>query len=54
MSDYLKEHIHEALTKALSEAVVNKPTDPIDFVGNYLLKIVNENKVKDEVSHCFG
>lgn len=36
-SDYIKENIGVALRKALAAAVVHNPSDPIDYIANYLL-----------------
>eukprot|EP01083_Nonionella_stella_P064841 169371_1 len=42
-SSYLQEHIQTELTKAIAEAAIKGPKDAVDFIGNYLLKIVDDD-----------
>jgi len=42
-SAYLQEHVQTELTKAIAEATIRQPKDTVDFIGNYLLQIVEDN-----------
>eukprot|EP00486_Rosalina_sp_Unknown_P009267 CAMPEP_0201580364 /NCGR_PEP_ID=MMETSP0190_2-20130828/43682_1 /ASSEMBLY_ACC=CAM_ASM_000263 /TAXON_ID=37353 /ORGANISM="Rosalina sp." /LENGTH=126 /DNA_ID=CAMNT_0048016267 /DNA_START=21 /DNA_END=401 /DNA_ORIENTATION=- len=42
-SAYLEEHIQLELTKAIREATIQNPKDAVDFIGSYLLKIVEDD-----------
>ena len=54
-AEYLRQHIHDHLQCAIAEAAVRKPDDAIEFIGNYLLKIVSDDyKVKkvSSIKNC--
>jgi len=42
-SEYLEEHLQGHLTKAIAEAAIRNPKDSVDFIANYLLKIVDDD-----------
>ena len=42
-SAYLEEHIQSQLTKAIADATIQNPKDAVDYIGNYLLKIVKDD-----------
>ena len=48
-SAYLEEHVQTELTKAISEATIQNPKDAVDFIGNYLIKIVEDDSKSKEV-----
>ncbi|TPX40653.1 hypothetical protein SeMB42_g05906 [Synchytrium endobioticum] len=35
---YLREHVGDAVASALAQIVLQKPDDPVEFLGNYLLQ----------------
>eukprot|EP00696_Hemimastix_kukwesjijk_P008638 gnl/Hemi2/20922_TR6932_c0_g2_i1.p1 gnl/Hemi2/20922_TR6932_c0_g2~~gnl/Hemi2/20922_TR6932_c0_g2_i1.p1 ORF type:complete len:582 (-),score=222.34 gnl/Hemi2/20922_TR6932_c0_g2_i1:96-1841(-) len=45
---YLKEQVGAPLSFAMAAMAIKKPSDPVDFIGRWLLKYV-ENQTKDEV-----
>ena len=48
---YLDENITDALTSAIADATINNAQDPVDYIGRYLLKILDDqkqNKIKNE------
>ncbi|KAH7825672.1 uncharacterized protein MONOS_4852 [Monocercomonoides exilis] len=47
-SDYLKEHVGDVLSDALTAVSIQQPADPIEFVGLYLLNSVNNKKRKQK------
>ena len=42
--EYLKENVGTVLTKALVKVAVEQPEDAVDFVGNFLLNYVANEK----------
>jgi len=51
-SAYLDEHIQGHLTTAIAEASIRNPKDAVDFIANFLLKIVDDDassKKKKEI-----
>jgi len=43
-SEYLKEHVGQALTTGLAEVTQKKPADPIDFLSHWLRKFVQNRE----------
>ena len=52
-SAYLEDHVQLELTKAITEATIQNPKDPVDFIASYLLKIVRDNAKSKEVLYIF-
>lgn len=46
-SEYLKRHVGKALSEGLAEVCLKRPVDPVEFLGFWLRKYV-ENKAYDE------
>jgi hypothetical protein len=45
--EYLKETVCYPLTQALARLAAEQPEDPVEFLGNYLLKYVeNESRIQ--------
>ena len=57
---YLRKHVQGALTEALLAMAVEQPEDSVEFVGNYLLELVQRDVRQVQclchafpcVSHC--
>ena len=49
-SAYLDEHIQGHLTTAIAEASIRNPKDSVDFIANFLLKIVDDDAINKKVS----
>jgi len=47
-SAYLDEHIQGHLTTAIAEASIRNPKDAVDFIANFLLKIVDDDALRKE------
>ena len=48
-SDYLEEHVKTELTEAVANAALKSPKDAVDYIGNYLLKTVQDDANKKKV-----
>eukprot|EP00483_Globobulimina_turgida_P010573 UN10594 len=56
-SSYLEEHVQSELTKAIVDCTIINPSDPVEYIGHYLLKIVQDdakNKKKKEIDACWA
>ena len=49
-ADFLKAHVGDALTKGMSEVNLYQPADPVEFLGQYLLKYVQNAEQDERVS----
>merc|ERR1719420_1756094 len=49
-SAYLEEHVQAQLTKAIAAATLQNPKDAVDFIGQFLLKIVEEDAKSKETA----
>ena len=49
-SAYLKEHVGDALTLALSEICQKRPSDPISYLSQWLLKYVENMEHKKQLA----
>eukprot|EP00947_MAST-08B_sp_MAST-8B-sp1_P005551 g5551.t1 len=56
-ADFLKKHVGDALTGGMSAVNLYQPADPVEFLGQYLLKYVanaeqneRDNARKEELS----
>lgn len=47
---YLQNNVYTALTEALASMAVALPDDKVEYLGKYLLKYVDRQKVKDEAT----
>jgi hypothetical protein len=50
MAEYLNSTVAEAVTEALGVTIAAQPEDPIDFLGQYLLKLVARKEAEAQVS----
>jgi hypothetical protein len=48
-AEYLKNTVGSVLADALTNAVIQQPADPIEYIGNFLLNFVKTEKKKAEV-----
>jgi isopropylmalate/homocitrate/citramalate synthase len=48
-SQYLKQHINDALSEALSSMAVALPEDSVEYVGNFLIEYCERRKRKAAV-----
>ncbi len=48
-SSYLEEHIETELTNAIADATLKHPNDAVEYIGHYLLKIVQDDAKNKEV-----
>ena len=53
-SAYLDEHIQGHLTTAIAEASIRNPKDAVDFIANFLLKIVEDDALSKKVSYAIS
>jgi len=49
-SAYLEEHVQTQLTKAIAAATLQNPKDAVDFIGQYLLKIVDDDAKSKQIA----
>lgn len=48
-AEYLKENVGTALAKGLAAVTIAKPADPVEFLGNWLLKYIDNRAVEEKV-----
>merc|ERR1719295_1120308 len=53
-SAYLDEHIQGHLTKAIAEASIRNPKDAVDFIANFLLKIVDDDALSKKKKEIYA
>eukprot|EP01083_Nonionella_stella_P223822 797249_1 len=53
-SSYLQEHVQIELTKAIADASIKNPKDPVEYLGNYLLKIVEDDAKKKQQKEIYA
>ena len=47
-ADYLRDTVGEALAKGCLKTALAGPSDPVEYLGTWLLKFVENAKIKDK------